>query len=68
MASAARVTPFSPEEYLAMDCTAEFKSEYDGDSITPWRVRVGPITESALEHRQCGQLSAQGPSVRSVHE
>lgn len=34
MASAARVTRFTPEQYLAMERKAEFRSEYDGGYIT----------------------------------
>jgi Uma2 family endonuclease len=34
MASAARVTRYTPEQYLAMERKADFKSEYDGGFIT----------------------------------
>lgn len=34
MASAPRITRFTPEEYLAMERKAEFKSQYDGGFIT----------------------------------
>src|SRR5437870_2498395 len=34
MASAARLTRYTPEEYLAMERKADFKSEYDGGLIT----------------------------------
>lgn len=34
MASAPRVTRFTPEQYLAMEAKADFKSEYDGGFIT----------------------------------
>jgi Uma2 family endonuclease len=34
MASAARITRFTPEQYLAMERKAEFRSEYDGGYIT----------------------------------
>jgi Uma2 family endonuclease len=34
MASAARITRHTPEQYLAMERKAEFKSEYDGAFIT----------------------------------
>jgi Uma2 family endonuclease len=34
MASAARSTRFTPEQYLAMERKADFKSEYDGGFIT----------------------------------
>jgi Uma2 family endonuclease len=34
MASAPRITRYTPEEYLAMERKAEFKSQYDGGFIT----------------------------------
>ena len=34
MASAARITRYTPEQYLAMERKADFKSEYDGGFIT----------------------------------
>jgi Uma2 family endonuclease len=34
MASATRITRFTPEQYLAMERKADFKSEYDGGFIT----------------------------------
>ncbi len=34
MASAARITRFTPEQYLALERKADFKSEYDGGFIT----------------------------------
>jgi Uma2 family endonuclease len=34
MASAARITRLTPEQYLAMERKADFKSEYDGGFIT----------------------------------
>jgi Uma2 family endonuclease len=34
MASAARTARYTPEQYLAMERTADFKSEYDGGFIT----------------------------------
>lgn len=34
MASAARSTRYTPEQYLAMERSADFKSEYDGGFIT----------------------------------
>ena len=34
MASATRITRFTPEEYLAMERQANFKSQYDGGFVT----------------------------------
>ena len=34
MASATRITSYTPEQYLAMERKADFKSEYDGGFIT----------------------------------
>ena len=34
MATAAQITRFTPEQYLAMERKADFKSEYDGGFIT----------------------------------
>ena len=34
MASATRITRYTPEQYLAMERKADFKSEYDGGHIT----------------------------------
>jgi Uma2 family endonuclease len=34
MASATRIARYTPEQYLAMERTADFKSEYDGGFIT----------------------------------
>ena len=57
MASAARITRYTPEQYLAMERKADFRSEYDGGLIT---AREGASCEhNLIAGNLCGEIHSQ---------
>jgi Uma2 family endonuclease len=57
MASAARLTRYTPEQYLAMEREAEFRSEYDGGLITE---REGAShNHNMISGNLCAEISSQ---------
>jgi Uma2 family endonuclease len=57
MASAARITRYTPEQYLVMERKADFKSEYDGGFITA--MAGGSREHNTIALNTAGEIRAQ---------
>jgi Uma2 family endonuclease len=57
MASATRSTRYSPEQYLAMERKADFRSEYDGGFITA--MAGGSREHNLISGSLCGEIRYQ---------
>src|ERR1700679_1985685 len=57
MASAARITRYTPEQYLAMERKANFRSEYDGGVITA--MAGGSPEHNAIALHMSGVIRSQ---------